>query len=135
MSDTAKYEEALQKLFAGWTSRTANENIFIGAVPEGMLETTAVIVDAEITQEDTDRLEKFYGRYIGKTEDRDAARAEIDLIKNNLIKYSEEITVDSAIVKLHQIRQRGGEALYETKDEGKDVWNFVLNLILEFNPA
>ncbi len=133
------YEEALWELFAGWTGRTKMKTIYVGALPEKQLESTAIMLDSEILGEDTDGLRKYFGRYIGKCEERDTCIVEIDKVKQNLIKYSQEINFtnqDGAqTVNLHQVRQRGGEALYETKDDGEECWNFVINLILEFNPA
>lgn len=134
--DSNKYESALLKLIEDWTGRETGTNLYVGELSTGQLEVTAIMLDAEIIGEDTDGLRKYNGRYIGKFEERADCLTEMDKIKQNLIQYSKDIVIDGGeTVKLHQIRQRGGEALYETKDDGADIWNFVLNLIIEFNPA
>jgi len=134
--NSTNFEEALLKLTAGWTGRTIGTDIFLGALPEKMLESTAAILDNEIPNtENDDGLRRYSARYIGKFAARETARLEIDKIKENLVKYSEDVVIDGgATVKLHQVRLRGGEGLYETKDDGQECWNCVLNLICTFNP-
>lgn len=132
-----KYETALLTLIATWTGRTIGDNIFQGSLPEKLLESVAVMIDAEIPNNDTtEGLRTYYARYIGKFTERDDAVNAINLIKQNLIKYSENIDIGGGvIIKLHQIRQRGGEAVFETKDDGVRCWNCVLNLTCIFNPG
>ena len=136
MSTSTQYEEAMLKLLATWTTRTIGTDIYLGGLSTDQLEITGFNLGNEIPNiERPDSLIEYYGEYIGKFALRAKAKAEIDIIKSNLTAYSANVIIDGPVtIKIHNIRMRGGEALFETEDNGQKVWNIVLNLICKFNP-
>lgn len=131
------FEEALLILIAAWSGLVVGTNLSKGKLMEKLVPCGSISLENEIPNEDTpEGLRAYNAVFNCKYNARDSARAMISKIKQNLVKYKQDIDIGAGvIVKLHQVRLRGGEALYEDTDNGVRVWIGVLNLICKFNPG